>query len=155
MSDIFSEAKSFIPRNNLQLIALLGIALSGLAAFVTTYDALFKVDSLKSQCDQSGELKSALQTRFIVLLVISCLAVVLGLLIAWFVRNSPAKIVLLGIAGAGLAGILYAVVNKYNHAQSSIKLGLSWASFVAFVILGVILGFRSGDASKMMVVATE
>jgi F0F1-type ATP synthase membrane subunit c/vacuolar-type H+-ATPase subunit K len=135
-SGYLTQAKGYFTLNQWQLLIVLGVAISGIAAFVTAYDALFKIDSKVAACAESDALKKALQTRFIVVLVLSCVAIVIGIILGIVYRKNPKRVLTFGLTAFGILGILYAVITKYNKAQISIKLGISWTSFIAFIILG-------------------
>jgi len=135
--------KNYFTLQSWQLLVILGIALSGLSTFVTTYNAWSGINTNVQACAQSSLLQKKLKTKFIVILVLSCLAVVLGILLAWFLRRNPnpRKLFTLGITGVGVFGIIYAIALKFQNVTDKVKLGVSWASFVAFLLLGFFLSY--------------
>ena len=130
--------KRLFTLSNWQYVVILGIAISGLAAFVNTYDAWSGINAKLAACTQDPVLKKELNTQFIVILVLSCLAVLLGIILAWIFRSklNQRKIITLGITTAGVLGILYALSIKFQNTTNAAKLGVSWVSFLAFLILG-------------------
>lgn len=121
-----------------QVLVIFGIAISGISAFMNTYDYVTSVNSQLATCVQSAALKEEINKEFIWLLVLSCLAVVLGSLAAWFLRksNNQRSVFTFGFILTGIFGILYALSIKYQHIGSGIKMGLSWTSFLGFLVLG-------------------
>ncbi|BCS83312.1 hypothetical protein QLL95_gp0811 [Cotonvirus japonicus] len=130
-----------------QMIVIAGIAISSIAAFATTYDAITGLDKKIESCEQTTEIKKQLNTKFIVILVLSCLAVVLGLLLAWFFRTqaNQRRLLTLGITGGGLIGILYSLSLRFRNATNLVKLGISWVSLLAFVLLGFFISSGKTD----------
>ena len=124
--------------NSWQFLVVLGIAISGLAAFVNTYDAWSGINSKIQTCAQSDALQKELNTQFIIIMVISCLAIVLGIILFWLFRNqkNQRRLVTMGITTTGIFGIIYALSIKFQNATNKIKLGISWTSFIGFLILG-------------------
>lgn len=131
-------AKNFFTLNNWQYLVILGIAISGLAAFINTYDAISGINKKTQICAQSSLLQKELNTQFIVLIVLSCFAIVLGIILAWIFRSgtNQRKIVTLGIMTVGIFGIIYALAIKFYQFSISAKLGISWVAFLGFLILG-------------------
>jgi len=129
-----------------QLIIILGVAVSGLASYVTTYNALSKINTL-SACTESAQLQHELQVKFIVTIVLACIAVVIGIVLSWiFGRNqTPHRLVTFGLTAAGLLGILYALSLRFRKLTDNVQLFISWGSFVAFIILGFLLEKSHGN----------
>lgn len=121
-----------------QGIVIIGIAISGIASFVNTYNAWSGINIELEKCSQTSELKKKLYIQFIVIMVLSSLAIVLGIVLAWLFRTSenPRKILTFGIITLGILGIVYALATKFQNTSNSIKLTISWASFIGFIILG-------------------
>ena len=128
--------------NNWQYAVILGIAVSGIAAFVNTYDAISNINKNRQTCTQTDQLKHELNVRFVILIILSCLALLIGLLMAWSFRTSENKhqVLTLGLASGGILGILYAVSTKFQNTTNAVKLGVSWISLAAFIILGFLIG---------------
>jgi len=134
---------NYFSLNKWQMFIILGIAISGIAAFINTYDALFKIDEKMAKCAESDALSHDIKIRFIVLLVVSCLAVALGIILAivlTVLKKNPKWVLVFSLVIAGVLGVLYAVVTNYSKADTGVKLGISWASLIAFVILGFVVG---------------
>jgi hypothetical protein len=124
--------------NNWQLMIIFGTALSGMASLVNTYDYVSGINNKVQQCNQSADVEALLKTRFIVLLVLSSLAIVLGILFGFIFRNNPKRLVTFGLGAAGVFGILYAIYSWYQYTPigNATKLGVSWGAFVLFLLLG-------------------
>ena len=150
MSSVFLPSKW-------QFFIILGVAVSGIAAFINTYDAIAKIDSKLANCAESAALANTLKIRFIIMLVLSCLAIIIGIVLSWVLRNNPKLILTFGLITTGLLGIIYAVVTKYNKAEMGVKLGISWISLLAFVILGYLLdsGKLGGSIESNEIELTE
>jgi magnesium-transporting ATPase (P-type) len=127
-----------------QILIILGLAISLLAAFVTTYNYAAKTDVL---CTPTEEQKKKLNTQFIVVLVMGILALVVGILLSWvFRRGTRSRLITLGVAAAGLFAIVYSLTIKYANASRSVKVGVSWASLAVFVVLGILFGSSPAGA---------
>lgn len=134
-------SRYFYGMNNWQFMVVLGIAISGLASFVNTYDAWSGINSQTQSCTQSSTLQKDLNIQFIVLIVLSCVAIILGILLAWVFRSqqNQRRLVTLGITTAGIFGILYALSIKFQNASNKIKLWTSWVCFAGFLIIGFLI----------------
>lgn len=132
-----------------KIVAILGIAISALATFINTYDAITNINSQIQVCTQSESLKRELNKQFIVLIVFSCLAIIFGIIIAWLLRHStnPMRIITMGIIFGGVFGILYAIsIRLQSSTMSSVlKAGISWSFFIGFIIWGFIMGRNTGE----------
>lgn len=144
----FSKEKKYFQRfftlNSWQYLLILAIAISGLAAFINTYDAWSNINSKLIECTESDSLRKELNTQFIIIIVLSCIAIVIGVLLAWFFRRAAnqRRILTLGIITAGIFGILYALSIKFRSVTNKFKLGVSWLSFIFFIILGFFLSSK-------------
>jgi uncharacterized membrane protein HdeD (DUF308 family) len=136
--------KKFFQLNSWQYLLIIAISISGLATFINTYDAWSNINSKLIACTQSDALQKELNTQFIVILVLACVAIVLGVLLAWFFRSqaNQRRILTLGIITTGIFGILYALSIKFQNATNKWKLGISWAAFLFFLILGFFLSTK-------------
>jgi hypothetical protein len=148
-----ANAHRFFTLNNWQYIVILGIAISGLAAFITTYNAVTKINKDLLTCENSVALKHALNTKFLIVLILSCIAVFIGILLAWLFRANAnqRKLLTIGITTMGIFGILYAIGIKFRGTTNNLQLGISWITFLAFLILGFF--FSSQD--KLLVSASN
>jgi len=144
----FKEEKanlaSLFTLNKWQLIVILGIAISGLAAFVNTYNALSGINTLTNTCYNQDVLKRKFNTQFIVTLVLGIVALVVGLLLSWLFRKSSGlRLATLGLGIAGIFGIIYAISVKFSGANNALKLGVSWTAFVVFILFGFLVANQS------------
>lgn len=132
------NVKRLISLSGWQYIVILGIAVSGLAAFINTYEAIAGTNDTLKACTESETYKKQINTEFIVLLILSILAILIGAVLAWALRNqgNQRNLITLGIMTVGFFGIIYAISLKFQNVTSKIKLGISWISFLAFIILG-------------------
>lgn len=137
-SEELGNVQKYFQLNTWQYLIILGIAVSGLAAFVTTYDAWSNINKNYQACAQTGTLQDELKTQFIVITVLSCFAVILGLILAWFFRKNenPRQLLTLGIMTTGLFGIIYALTIKFQDVDNKINVALSWITFIGFLVLG-------------------
>jgi magnesium-transporting ATPase (P-type) len=127
-----------------QILIVLGLAISLLAAFVTTYTYYAKTDVL---CNPTPDQQKALNTQFIVTLVLGILALVVGILLSWlFRRGTRSRLITLGVAAAGLFAIVYSFTIKYSNASRTVKVGVSWAALGVFVVLGILFGSSPAGA---------
>lgn len=132
---VIENTKSFIP-NRSDYFIIVGIAVSGLAAFVTTYDAISNISAEYTACAETGNLKKELDTQFIVITVLSSITVVIGIVMGFLLNDQKYNILTLGIITAGIFGILYALTIKLQSASSKIKVIAAWTTFFLFLFLG-------------------
>jgi hypothetical protein len=130
-------------QSNFQLLIILGVAFTGVAAFVNTYDAAAQLDQKYQQCEQSPELQQVLQTRFIVMMTLSCIALVVGIILGFVFRShaNQHQVITYGLALGGLFGVIYTGLSKVSNQTGNIRLAFSWVGLVIFVILGIFLSF--------------
>lgn len=124
--------------NNWQLLIIFGTAISGMATLVNSYDYISGINSKFKGCEQSQETNDLLKTRFIVLLVLSSIAIVLGILLGFLFRSNPKRLLTFGLGSAGLFGIMYALYSWYQYTPfgDAVKLFASAGPFVMFILLG-------------------
>ncbi len=129
-----------------QLIVVAGIAISGIAAIANTYDAITGVDKDIEGCENVSNLRKKLEAKFIIIIVLSCLAVVGGIILAWLLRSgtNQRKLLTMGLTTGGILGILYALTIRFRGTSNMVKLGISWVSLLAFVLLGFFIN-TSGE----------
>lgn len=138
----FGEEKKDIIRffslNTWQYLIIIGIAISGIAAFVNTYDAWRGISKKMQDCTQSSSLRKELNAQFIVILVLSILTLFLGIILLWIFRNkeNQRRLITLGTITIGILGIVYSISIKLQNLTNTIKLAISWASFAIFLVIG-------------------
>lgn len=148
------QLKGYFEISRPQLIVAMGIAVSGVAALFTSYDAASRIDRERRTCETSDALKRKLQVRFIVLLILSIVALVIGIVIGIIMRNNPNKILTIGLMAAGILGILFAIAGRFENSSTGLKVGISWAAFVAFIVVGILMetgrlgGIKKEDTVK-------
>ena len=141
-----------------QILVILGIGISGLTTFVTTYDAITNINAQIQTCTRSDPLRRQLNIQFIVLLILAILAILIGIILAWLLRNATntRRIMTLGIIVAGIFGIIYAISIKLANStlSSVLKAGLSWTVFIGFLIAGYFVS-RKNPLVKPIVVESK
>jgi hypothetical protein len=141
-----SQLKNYFKMSAWQYVVILGIAISGLATFINTYNAFSRInENLEGcihACPQSLEIYQSLQTQFIIILILSIVAILFGILLFWLLRKAEnqRRIITLGIITAGIFGIFYAISIRFNSLATGFKVAISWAAFIAFLILGFLIG---------------
>ena len=138
---------------NWQYIVILGIALSGVTAFVNTYNTWSQINAKLEACENSKDMKKQLHIQFMIILVLSILALILGILLAWYFRTktNQRQILTIGIMTTGIFGILYAISMKLRNLSNGIQLGISWIAFVGFLFLGYYISSVSNNSSSIRV----
>lgn len=132
--------KNYFDLKNWQIIVIFGIAISSVASFINTYDYLSGINDKLISCTESDVLQKQLNVQFIVVIVLSCLAFILGVILAGiFRKDNKKKLVTLSLVASGIAGILYALNIKFQNTTNIIKLSISWASLAAFILIGFFL----------------
>ena len=137
----YKAIQNYFSLTTWQFLVIIGIAVSGIAAFINTYNMWTNINANWNACANSGALKKELQIQFIVLLVVSIVAILIGILLAALFRHSknPRRLVTLGIVTAGILGTVYAISMKFQNSSNAVKLGISWFAFLAFIILGIFM----------------
>jgi heme O synthase-like polyprenyltransferase len=132
------DIRRFFALNTWQYFIIIGIAISGIAAFVNTYDAWRSISKKMQECTNSNPLKKELKIQFIVMLTLSILTLLLGLILLWIFRNkeNQRRLITLGTITIGILGIVYSISIKLQDVTNIVKLGVSWVSFAAFLVLG-------------------
>jgi len=134
------KVKGYTSLTGAQYALIMGLALSGLSTFTTTYDAISGLDQTDQQLPQS--VKDQLRTRYITILVISCLAFVAGIGAGYYFGSQDGEpsnqLLSFGLMAFSIVGIIYSIFVMFSSTKgvSYVKLGLSWTSLIAFVILG-------------------
>lgn len=125
-------------------LIILGVAVSGMAALINTYNAVSGFNDKVKGCTQTKSVKSAINTKFIILLVISIFIVIFGFVLAWFLRgqDNQRRLLTLGLMTAGIFGILYSLSIKFDDVSNNFKLWASWIVFLGFILLGFFLSTR-------------
>lgn len=139
------NVKEYFSLDLWQYLIIIGIAVSGLSAIVTTYDTITNIDTEKRESlQQSPELRDDLNIKFIVTFIVSAFIIIIGLMLTWFLRKqpNPNKILTLGLTTLGLFGILYAIDMKLQDVRSMYKMIASWIVFFILLVLGWALNRR-------------
>jgi len=111
-----------------------GLAISGFSTLVTTYDAIAQPNTWTECTDKPGiDVEQKHQTKFLVVLIISILAVIAGIIIKLLLDY---QLYAYGLLTAGVIGIMYALFSKIADINIGVKTGISWVSFLAFLALG-------------------
>jgi cytochrome bd-type quinol oxidase subunit 2 len=120
-----------------------GLALSGIASLVSTYDAIAKKDN----DFQSDTANQAQKTRFIVLISLSGVAFVLGIILGFVLKKHPWTMISSSLGIGGAVGIIYSLVAYYRNSENWkwISLAGSWGAFIMFGIAGFIMGSGVSD----------
>lgn len=121
---------------------VVGLALSGVASFATTYNSISGINNLDN-CAQTEAYKNALQTKFLVTLILSILAIVIGIILMFLFRANAAgnrhSVITMGIILVGIVGIIYSLTLKFKNFGNSTLAVISWGTFIAFIILGILI----------------
>ncbi|MEM0354019.1 MAG: hypothetical protein QXW79_00420 [Thermoplasmata archaeon] len=142
--------KKYFSMTSWQYLVILGIAITGLASFINTYNAFSDINIHTEKCYQEDPLNKEIHTQFVVVLVLSILSLVLGITLAILLRHAKnqRRIVTLGIITVGIFGIIYSLSLKFYTFSGWTKVGISWASFVAFLILGFFMSIETPSESE-------
>jgi MFS family permease len=152
-SEEICHAKRFFNMSWYQVLILIGIAISGLATFINIYNMASKINDKVIACSQDPDLKKAFDVQFIFMIVVSCLAILLGIIIAWALRtrNNQRRLLTLGLVCFGIFGIIYALSIRYQSTTNIIKFSISGISLLAFIIMGFFLspnGIMADECQK-------
>jgi uncharacterized membrane protein len=155
VSDLLNDMKKFTEFNPTQVAIVVGAAVTGIAAVANTYDVLFGVNKAVKECEQDDDTNKILKTRFIVFLVLSSLAIVLGIVLGVLTRGNW-KMTALGLSMAGIAGIVFSLYNWYQYStfSTTVRLGGSWGLLAVFIVLGFIFGTSGFDKDQGILMKT-
>lgn len=111
-----------------------GLAASGFATLVTTYDAIANTAGWTQCQDTPGvDVHHKSQTRFLIILIFSILAVIAGIILKLLLNY---QLYGFGLVTAGVIGILYSLFEKIADVNIAVKTSVSWITFLAFIGLG-------------------
>lgn len=138
--DAKAEAKKY-KLDKLQYFAVLGIAISGLAAFINTYNAISNINDNMMKCATTSDLGKELTTQFIIMLIISIIILIIGIIFMYVFRDSSGfmKIIALSTITLGVFGIIYSASIKLQSLTNTVKLWISWLVFIGFIIFGLLV----------------
>ena len=131
-------------------IIILGIAISGLAAAVYTYEAITNISEEYVNCANSDSLKTKLNWEFGILLTCSILAIILAIVMFIFLRKSRGghRILVLSVLTLGIFGTVYSLSIPFQSAVNSAKLFLSWGLLLFFIGCGFFMSYIHRKNSK-------
>ena len=137
------DTKAEVKKYNLdkiQFFVVLGIAISGLAAFINTYNAISGINENMINCAQTDELNSELTLQFIIMLTISIIIIIVGVIFMILFRDDSGllKIIALSTVTIGIFGIIYAISIQLQKFTNAFKIGFSWLIFIIFIILAIV-----------------
>jgi len=141
--------ESYFKLDGAQYAIIIGIALSAMMSFVQIYNAISKINDQEKN-DLREETKAALQTRFVVMIVMACLAIAAGIgLGIYFKEGNEYQMLAFSLVFGGVASGIYALVDKYDGEQwmTYTKMGLSLTSLFGFVLLGYL--YQTGNSTVM------
>jgi hypothetical protein len=130
--------ESYFKLDGAQYAIILGVSLSAMMSFVQIYNSISQIGNQEQQ-DLSEDTKKALQTRFIVMLVLACLCIILGMGLGFYFKDKDQyKLITFSLVVGGIITIVYALITNYERQpwMAYTKMGLSLTSLVAFIILG-------------------
>jgi membrane-bound ClpP family serine protease len=121
---------------NIKYGIVIGTAIFGLATLLTTYDSITKINEGYLECEENNpDLQRAQQNKFITVLTIAIVAVVMGIIIKYLLNKN---IIAMGFITAGVLGITYAIALKLQYLSSTVKVSVSWVTFIILIIAGVL-----------------
>uniref|UniRef100_A0A6C0CAZ7 Uncharacterized protein n=1 Tax=viral metagenome TaxID=1070528 RepID=A0A6C0CAZ7_9ZZZZ len=132
------EKDSYFKLDGAQYAIVIGIALSSMMSFVQIYNSISKINDQEKN-DLREETKAALQTRFIVMMVMASLAIVGGVGLGMYYKDgNEYQLLTFSLIIGGVVSMIYALVDKYENEpwMTYTKLGLSLTSLAGFVLLG-------------------
>ena len=144
MSNTINTLTALLPElkhrslSNKQILAFVGLGITAYAAFVAIYNSatgISKENAVTESADPT--LIAKRNTQFIVMIIISCLAIVLGLIVSYVIRTSSWIIIPLAVALMGVLGLIYSIGIKSNE---KVQMGLSITLFIIFLIYGIYVG---------------
>lgn len=143
------DKDSYFKLDGAQYAIIIGIALSAMMSFAQIYNAISKINDQEKN-DLREETKAALQTRFVVMIVMACLAIAAGIgLGIYFREGNEYQMLAFSLVFGGVASGIYALVDKYDGEEwmTYTKMGLSLSSLFGFVLLGYL--YQTGNSTVM------
>lgn len=118
------------------------IAITGLAAFVKSYNTFGNINSEIQQCtQQSPDLNNKLRTQFIVLMVVCGVCALVGLLGTIMIKTKYVDqknilVIPLALLFFGIFGMLYALAIYFRNQSDNFLVVAYWLLFFASLVLG-------------------
>lgn len=151
------KIKEYFTISTPQYLIIMCIAVIGVLAIISTYNAIQSaatdIRANYQECKESDDLKSALDAKFWVILVLSAFIIVVGAVLTWFLRSSSQyRLLTLGLITLGILGILFSFIMKFRAYLFSLRADnatiwitpvVLWLLFVVFIILGYVMGKKS------------
>jgi ABC-type sugar transport system permease subunit len=132
--EYIKQTKDYLNMSPKEYLLILGIAISGIAALINTYNAASNI--IATECQATTGYQTAIQNKLIVILVISCLVIVVGIILSITLKEKRKyRGIFLSLISMGLFGILYALTIKFQNAANVIKVGISWGALIGLVAL--------------------
>lgn len=148
------HASALFTLSTTQIIVILGIIVFGMAAFITTYNAITSIETDVGQQLNTPQIQHELWVQFGWTLGLSLLILVVAGILAFIFKSNP-KILVLGLGGLGIFGIIYSFLVRFQYATNvngtweNIKLYISWALFIMFIILAIVLTVSGSQHLKI------
>jgi NADH:ubiquinone oxidoreductase subunit 3 (subunit A) len=153
VSEELTYLKQYLALDWTQYIIILGIAASGVAAFVSTYDAITDINKNMKACLNTDPLKKERNIQFAIILVVAVLAIIIGIIMSVFFRKqeNQHRVLSLGVITTGILGLLYAISMQFQSASNTIKLVSSWAVFIVFIMIALVYNLKKSKQRKIQV----
>lgn len=125
----------------LQFFIIIAIAVSGMATFVNTYDAIAGINKMTPTIEKSPELQKAEKTRFYVFLCISLILFFIGAIMAYIMNKNQnqRKIISYGLMTAGLLGFVFTLTDRFRGYSIGAKLAVSWIALIVFIVIALFI----------------
>lgn len=148
------HAEALFSLSTTQIIVILGIIIFGMATFINTYNAITTLESDIGTILDNNKIQRDLWIQFGWTIGFSLLMLVIsGILI--FIFKSRPKILVVGFSTLGIFGIIYAFLVRFqysatpNQTWANIKMYISWALFIMFIVVGIIMTLVSKEHLKV------
>lgn len=142
MTNLYKNALKGYSLTTKQILAILGLGISAYAAFVAIYNSASGIQNDIAAAETSNtNFARKRSTQFIVMIIISCIAIVLGLIISYVLRKSSWIILPLALSLMGVLALVYSIGIK---TSDKVQLGLSITLFIIFLIFGIYVGIYDG-----------
>lgn len=150
---IIEHAGSLMDLNTTQIIIILGILIFGMATFINTYNYATSITTDIGNALNTSTIQRELWVQFGWTLGFSILMLVIAAIIFYIsksMKSNKPKTLVVGFSTLGIFGIIYAFLVRFQYTATvnitweSLKMYVSWALFILFIILGTVLAAAGG-----------
>lgn len=136
-------------KNPINLVLVLLLAAATLLVYNNSYDEWSGLNTLSTNCAQSGDFKTRESVKFWVSISLSIAAILAGIAMTIFLSGTPGlRIISLSILITGAVGLLLTMYRKFPFLTGQGSIAITWLVWLALIGAAVVLDIKSkgGDS---------